>query len=211
MALHVLKIENRLVLSPETAQYVKGIHMSINSIRLKFSQKYLVANVIHSYDSRVSIPHQPLLFMTKKLDRLYDSGLKHAARGPPEVLVRPETSFINWKFVIILANFYHFLTYSFISQSISVQTKSFLKKFSISLFFRLHNAARRAVFILICGPRRHFPSQCGPCIVLSLRPLLYDSTHAINNLHSVVAFLIKLEKGTVIIEHRICIRPSFGS
>jgi len=28
-------------------------------------------------------------------------------------------------------------------------------------------------FIIICGPRRQFSSQCGPCIVLSLRPLLY--------------------------------------
>jgi len=35
------------------------------------------------------------------------------------------------------------------------------------------NTARRAFITLICGPRSHYPSQCGPCIGLNLRPLLY--------------------------------------
>jgi len=42
-----------------------------------------------------------------------------------------------------------------------------------TLDFGLLNGARRAFFTLICDPRRHFPSHCGPSIVLSLRPLIY--------------------------------------
>ena len=56
--IHLLNIENHLVLSPATAQYVQGTEMRIQKIRMKFSQKFLVATVIHSYFYKVSILYQ---------------------------------------------------------------------------------------------------------------------------------------------------------
>jgi hypothetical protein len=75
--------------------------------------------------------------------------------------------------IIILAYFWAIFL---ISMSIALQIKPFLidlSYYATSLDFGPFDAARRVIFTIICGPQGNFPSQCGPCEALSLRPLVY--------------------------------------